>query len=166
MSTTPYRLQTGLSFDQAIPLLNGNFDNAASDLRDFGSNTSTTVTIPITVAASSVAGQTVVLLSQENVSNHSPFIIRTQKPVARVATAQYFADVYVDAQDIQHNWFQGSLSNGQLNFIININNSNTTYNNSLAAWTINILNRDSVQHVYYISIGCWYIPLTSGSILQ
>jgi hypothetical protein len=167
MATTPNRLQVGTTFDQAIPLLNDNFDKAVQDIRDLGASTATSIWVPIgPVASGAVAAQTVTLASSSKPTG-SPFELLTQKSAGAVAVAQYFALIYIDSQAADHLWLVGSaLTAEQSNFQCMINASNTTFNGSLAAWTIEILNRGASAHTYYVQIGAWYVPVTAPGLFR
>ena len=166
MGFTPHRLQVGTNFDDSIPLINDNFDQAVSDMRDLGASTSTSIIVPFTITTDALAAQTVVLIGSHQTSG-SPYIIYTTKPVAQVADAQEFSDIYVDTQDAAHLWpYGGSLTAEQLNFQVTITKSNTVYSGSLAAFTIQILNRGASTHTYFVNLGCWYIPMRAQGIFQ
>lgn len=157
--STPTRLQVGTPFDAAIPLLNNNFDQVVQDIRDLGANFSTTGTLALTIAASSLTAA-VFTLTSKGVTSSSANQVFTQSPVSAVTGIAPQMDIYVDNDnDPTYLFPSGSnLSSGQQALYPIMTISNTGYTNSLAAWVISLNNRDSVQHVYYIHTRCGYFP--------
>lgn len=166
MPTPPSKLQVGTKLDDAYSLVNNNFDNIAQDLRDFGASTSTASTVTFTISTSAKSSQVVVLVSSEDTINASPFKMRTQKSTSGIAIASPFVRVWVDAVDDAHSFYGGSLTAAQANFQLSITTANASYSNSLAAFVIDILNRDVSTHTYTVEMRCWYIPIAATSVFR
>lgn len=163
MPSVPSKLQIGTSTDDAYALLNNNFDGIAQDLRDFGAATSTSTTVTFTSLGASTLDNKVTVLTYPGQTNASSNQMKTTKVCTGVAVASPFVTVFVDGQLPANAWQFGSLSVAQSNFQISVTPINAVYNGSLAAFNIEILNRDTSAHTYYVTMACWYIPInTSG----
>lgn len=167
MATPPIRLQIGTDWPGAIPLLNQNFDNVIQNIQDLGANVSTILTIPFVVPATSLQSQVVTLTSKGVVSN-SVNQVFTQQPVSSVNGISPAADIYIDVDnDIGHLFPLGaSLTNAQLNLFPIITPQNTGFQNSVGAWLIQINNRDSVPHTYYVHTLCGYFPSAPAGVFR
>lgn len=160
----PSRLQIGTTFEQAIPLLNNNFDQVVQDIRDLGANLSTTGTLTVTVPATSLKSAVFTLTSQGQTSN-SVNQVFTQSPVSQVSGIAPQTDIYIDNDNDPTYLFPngsnltavaGAVGNTALYAIVTV--SEAGYTNSLAAWIIQINNRDSASHTYYLHTRCGYLP--------
>jgi hypothetical protein len=159
MATTPTRLQVGTSYNEAIPLLNGNFDNVIQDIRDLGANVSTSLTLTVTVPASSLNSQVVTLTSQ-GVTSTSVNQVFTTKPVSGTSGISPLLDIYVDVDNSPNNLFPygATLTSGQLSLFPIVTILNTGFANSVGAWLIQLNNRDIAAHTYYVHTSCGYFP--------
>lgn len=167
MASTPTRLQKGTSLDDAYSLLNDNFEKVVQDIRDLGANISTEGLLTLTVGATSLASVVFTLTSQGQ-SSDSVHEVFTQGPVSAVTGIAPELDIFVDVDNDEGHRFPGgaSLSSGQLNLYAICNVSNTGYINSLGAWLIQLNNRDSSSHTYYIHTQCGYLPVPAEGFFR
>lgn len=159
MSVTPTRLQVGTSFEEAIPLLNDNFENVIQDIRDLGANLSTTGRLVVTVPASSLVSS-VMGLTSKGLTSSAPNQIYTDKPANTVTGILPYVDIYVDtdADATKLFPFGSGLTSGQMALFPVITVGSANYTNSLGAWIIQLNNRDTVPHTYYVYTKCGYFP--------
>lgn len=159
MSLPLQKLQAGTSKEDAYSIVNDNFDKVVQDVRDLGANLSTEGNYSITVGATSIVSFVFTLTSQGATSD-SVHQVFTQAPVSSVDGIAPQIDIYVDNDlDLDYLWpFGASLSSGQQALFPIVTPSLTSYENSVAAWSIVLNNRDAVDHTYYVYTKCGYFP--------
>lgn len=167
MPSPPHRIQPDTPQPEAYSLINDNFDKVIQDIRDLGANLSTTGIISVTVAASSLTSVVYTLTSQ-GVTSSSVNQVFTQSPASAVSGIAPQLDIYVDTDnDITKLFPLGSgLTAGQVALYAIVTVSNTGYTNSLGAWFIEINNRDTVSHTYYLHTRCGYFPSGRSGVFQ
>ena len=167
MATTPTRLQKGTSLDDAYALLNDNFEKVIQDIRDLGADLSTEGLHTLTLAAGTL-NSFVFTLTSEGQASDSAHQVFTQKPVSAVTGIAPMMDIFVDVDNDDTHRFPGgsALTSNQLALYAICNVSNTGYLNSLAAWVIQINNRDSGGHTYYIHTKAGYLPVPAEGFFR
>ena len=156
----PHRLQIGTEYSDAIPFINDNFENVVQDIRDLGANLSTNGLQALVVGAGQLVATTWTLTSQ-GVASTSANQVFTSKPVSSVTGISPFLDIYVDNDNNSAYLFPVGASltgTGLLSLFVGLTISNTSYSNSLGAWFIQVNNRDTASHTYYIHTRCGYLP--------
>lgn len=162
MSQVPNVLQPDTSYTDNLSLINDNFSKVVEDLRDLGGDESTTTDILFTVSASSLSAQTVALISQEEVTD-AAYSVKTQSTVGDIAALSPIVRVRIDVDDDAHLWINGaSLTSDQLNVFIGVTVSATFFTNAIGGYTIQINNRDSSDHTYYVHTSCNYVQRATG----
>lgn len=155
----PHRLQIGTEYSDTIPFINDNFENVVQDIRDLGANLSTIRTQTLAVGAGQLVAATWTLTSQ-GVTSMSVNQVFTIKPTSSVTGISPFLDIYVDTDNDANFLFPtgASLTGGLLKLFVGLSISNSGYANSLGAWVIQVNNRDTASHTYYIHTRCGYLP--------
>jgi hypothetical protein len=167
VSTIPNRLQVGTTYEEAMPLINENFDKVVQDIRDLGANTSTDLVITKTVPATSL-DSFVVTLTSKGVASSSVYQVITQKPVAGISGLSPAVDIYIDTNnDLTKLFPYGSgLTSASRSLFPIVTTLNTGFVDSVGAVLIQLNNRDSVTHTYYVHISCDYFPSPAQGIFR
>lgn len=158
---TPHRIQVGTSYDDALSLINDNFEKSVQDVSDLGASLSTTTNISIgSVAAGATFNQTVYVYNKD-LTGLTPSI-NLQGYANGLLAAVPMIDIYVDTQSADYLFPTGaSLSSGQL--ALNVNAMlNKTASAGVASIVISGKNSDSSAHTYYATIQLAYFPETTS----
>lgn len=161
------KLQEGTRLEDAYAILNDNFAKVIQDIRDLGADLSTVFEIALTIPATSLT-TLVVTLTSEGVASDSANQCFTQRPVSAVTGIAPLLDIFVDVDNDEDYRFAGgsALSVGQQSLYAICNVSQTGYTNSLAAWVIQLNNRDASPHTYYVKTKCGYLPVPANGFYR
>lgn len=159
---TPHRLQVGTSYEDAISLLNDNFEKSIQDISDLGaSSTTTTSFITNSVAAGATYNKTISIL-QAGSSPAADSIILTDRANG-LRGAMPAIDIFVDSTGVDYLYPTGQfLSTGQQALIANSHINITEQGSGLASLVFNLRNCDSSAHSYTVNIKLVYLPEVSN----
>lgn len=159
---TPHRLQVGTSYEDAISLLNDNFEKSVQDISDLGASESTSVTfITGSLASAATFSQIVYILPYGAAPAANSVILAA--PALGLRGAVPAVDIYVDNTTSGFLYPTGSsLTPGQLALTANVSVNLTTQGSGLASMVFNIRNCDSISHSYYITCKLIYLPEISN----
>lgn len=158
MAGVPWRLQTDTDYSHNLALINHNFDEVAQDLRDFGANLSTEITLDTgSLAASSLTSYAFYLLTPSSTAEYTPErVVRTQTNIQAVANSHPLLDVYIDNDDDEaYKWPIGSSVSSQ-SHLITLTPEATVPTDALARYFVQINNREAGAHTYYLHFQAAY----------
>jgi hypothetical protein len=159
---TPHRLQVGTSYEDAISLLNDNFEKSIQDISDLGASSTTTTQFNTnSVAAGATYNKTISIL-QAGSSPAADSIILTERANG-LRGAMPAIDIYVDATGSDYLYPTGSsLTTGQQAVIANAHINITEQGSGIASLVFSLRNCDSSAHSYIVSLKLVYLPETSN----
>lgn len=159
---TPHRLQVGTGYDDALALLNDNFEKSVQDLSDLGASESTTTRFSTgSIAAGGTYNKVINILAHGSSPAANSVVLAS--PVTSLRSAIPAMDIFVDGTTIIDLYPTGSaLTPGMLALNANITINVTNQGSGISNAVINLTNLDSVAHTYDISVKIIYIPQTSN----
>ena len=159
---TPHRLQVGTSYEDALALLNDNFEKSIQDISDLGaSSTTTTLFTTGSVSAGATYNKTISIL-QAGSSPATDSIILTERANG-LRGAMPAIDIYVDSTGTDYLYPTGPfLTTGQQALIANAHINITEQGSGLASIVFNLRNCDSSAHSYTVSLKLVYLPEVSN----
>lgn len=159
---TPHRLQVGTSYEDALSLLNDNFEKSIQDISDLGaSSTTTTLFTTGSVSAGATYNKTISIL-QAGSSPATDSIILTERANG-LRGAMPAIDIYVDSTGTDYLYPTGPfLTTGQQALIANAHINITEQGSGLASIVFNLRNCDSSAHSYTVSLKLVYLPEVSN----
>lgn len=159
---TPHRLQIGTSYEDAISLLNDNFEKSIQDISDLGASSTTTTQFNTnSVAAGTTYNKTISIL-QAGSSPAADSIILTERANG-LRGAMPAIDIYVDSTASDYLYPTGSsLSSGQQAVIANAHINITEQGSGIASLVFSLRNCDSSAHSYDIRLKLVYLPEVSN----
>lgn len=159
---TPHRLQVGTSYDDALALLNDNFEKSVQDVSDLGASESTTTTFSTgSIAAGGTYNKVINILAHGSTPAANSVILSS--PVVSLRSAIPAMDIFVDGTTVVNLYPTGSaLTSGMLALNANISVNVTNQGSGLASAVINLTNLDAVAHTYDIAVKIIYIPQISN----
>jgi len=159
---TPHRIQVGTEYDDALALLNDNFEKSVQDLSDLGASESTTTSFSTgSIAAGTTFNQVIYILPSGSSPAANSVILSA--PAISLRAAVPAVDIFIDGTSLLDLYPTGSsLTPGQLALTANTSLNLTTQGSGLASMVVNIRNSDSVAHTYYLTCKLVYLPKTSN----
>lgn len=153
----PHRFTGEISWEQARPLIDDNFDKVIQNTYDMGARISSSKTLTFSsVTTGSTFRETIVLVNPSKTSSYS--YINLAQPENGFTAAVPIIDVYVDTNSSAFLWPNGSsLTTAQRNLIIGVK-KDLTAADGIASFTISGRNNDSSTHTYYVTFKVAYFP--------
>lgn len=159
---TPHRLQVGTSYEDALALLNDNFEKSIQDISDLGASSTTTTLFTTNSVAAGATYNKVISILQAGSSPAADSIILTDRANG-LRGAMPAIDIWVDSTGDDYLYPTGPLlSTEQQALIANAHINITEQGSGLASLVFSLRNCDSSAHSYTVNIKLVYLPEVSN----
>ncbi len=161
----PHRFTGDITWSEARPLIDDNFDKVVQNVNDLGAKTTSSKTITFSsVTTGSSFRDTVVILNPGATSSYN--YINLTSPETGLLSATPMIDVYVDTNSSAFLWPNGaSLTSAQRNLIIGVKKDLTNVD-GIASFIISGRNNDTSTHTYYVTFRVAYFPSPPSGLFR